>query len=170
MQTIEANRLTTVHHNKTRIISEETREKHRQNALRYYSNPENRKKTSIATKKAMKTAKPSSGKWKKGHRTWNKGQNGVYSEETLKIMSEKQKGNKNALGAIRSEETKMKLSISRTGKGTGQSNAMASEENRQKVAQSKLGRKWYHNPQTKQAICVLPENKPEGFIEGKKIK
>jgi hypothetical protein len=35
---------------------------------------------------------------------------------------------------------------------------------------SKIGRKWFHNPITKQVICVLPENKPEKFISGKKVK
>ena len=84
-------------------------------------------------------------------------------------MSNKQKGNQYALGCKRSEETKMKLSASRKGKGTGQSNAMANEENRKKVAASKLGRKWYHHPITQKVICVLPENKPEDFIPGKKI-
>jgi hypothetical protein len=116
-----------------------------------------------------KGMKPTATSWKKGHIPWAKGKTGIFSQESLKIMSEKRKGNKYALGAIRSEETRQKISIANTGKNIGNKNGMASEENRKKVAASKFGRKWYHNPITKQAICVLPENKPEEFIPGKKL-
>jgi len=44
-------------------------------------------------------------------------------------------------GIFCSSETKQKISKSRKGKGSGSSNAMATEENRKKVAVSKIGRK-----------------------------
>ena len=73
-------------------------------------------------------------------------------------------------GLFWTDKTKHNISNSRKGKGLGINNAMFSIENRAKVSASKIGRKWFHNPITKQVICVLPENKPEKFISGKKVK
>lgn len=66
----------------------------------------------------------------------------------------------------RTEETKMKLSKSRIGKGTGDKNAMANAENRAKVAASKIGRKKAKNPITGETKMVYPDNIPDGFIIG----
>jgi len=52
----------------------------------------------------------------KGKPTWNKGKTNIYSEESLKIMSEKKKNNKNLLGKKHSEETKKKIGDKNRGK------------------------------------------------------
>ncbi len=51
----------------------------------------------------------------KGHLPWNKGKTGIYSEETLRKMSEVQPWNKGKIG-IYSEETLRKMSESKKGK------------------------------------------------------
>ena len=126
--TAEATTLASIHHNKTRSYrtSEKTKHKLREASIKNGNRP---------------PIGPNNGSFKNGDRSWNKGKTGIYSEETLKSMSEKHKGNKYALGVKRSEDTKQKISSSRKGKGTGQSNAMANEKNRMKVSASKVGRK-----------------------------
>jgi len=49
-------------------------------------------------------------------------------------------------GKVVSEATKAKFRVSRIGKGKGERNAMASEENRRKVGASKVGRKLMTKP------------------------
>ena len=84
-----------------------------------------------------KGRKPIGKQFQKGHKTWNKGKTGIFSVDALQIMSEKRKGNQHALGAIRSEETRKKISIARKGKRTGP----MSPEHKAKVAASLIGRK-----------------------------
>lgn len=40
------------------------------------------------------------------------------------------------------------------------------EKRREKISLAKKGKRWYHCPITKKCICVFPEEKPDGFIEG----
>lgn len=47
----------------------------------------------------------------KGRVAWNSGKKNIYSQETLQKMRKGSLGNKNALGAVRSEETLSKLSV-----------------------------------------------------------
>jgi hypothetical protein len=80
INTAEANRLATIERNKTRKLSQETIEKHRQNFRNWFSNPENKEKHRIATKKAMKNIPLNHGAFKKGHIPWSKGKVGFMSE------------------------------------------------------------------------------------------
>lgn len=68
----------------------------------------------------------------------------------------------------RTPTTRAKMSASAKERINRIGNPMTSEESRRRVAESKMGRKWYHHPETKQVICVKPEDKPEGFVAGKK--
>lgn len=68
-----------------------------------------------------------------------KGNSHKLTEATKKRMSESR------MGITYSESTLQKMSENRKGKGTGSRNAMASAENREKVRQSKLGRKAMYN-------------------------
>lgn len=153
----EATRQKRIETNKARkgkvIVSEITRQKLREASLRNGNKP---------------PAKANRGSFKKGNILWCKGKN--HSQESIIKMSKSKLGNKHCLGYKRTQEEKNKISLSRKGKGVGENNGMFSAENRKKVSESKIGRKWYHNPETKQVICVLPQNRPDGFIFGKKVR
>jgi hypothetical protein len=131
------------------VVSEETRQKIRETNIR-----KGRKPPSAVNSKSFK----------KGHTPWNTGKVNCFSEETITKMKESKVGNKFSAGKIRSEETKKKISIYRRGKGVGETNAMFLAENRKKVAQSKLGKKLYYNPQTKQKMFFYPNNVLENFF------
>ena len=73
-------------------------------------------------------------------------------------LSEVSKGNKNALGCKRSEETKELLRKINTGKKWP-------DEVNKKKGRSQKGRKWYHND----IKNVFRFECPEGFIEGYKV-
>ena len=87
--------------------------------------------------------------------------NGFYgkkhSAETCKRMSEAAKGNKRALGSIKSEETRAKLSAARLGK-------KATEETKKKKSLAIKGRKWYNNG----VVSKMLYNCPDGWIAGRK--
>jgi hypothetical protein len=59
---------------------------------------------------------------------------------------------------------RIEVNRARRGKGVGETNAMFLAENRKKVAQSKLGKKLYYNPQTKQKMFFYPNNVLENFF------
>lgn len=84
-----------------------------------------------------------------------------HSDSTKKQMSIKKKG-KNPYK--RTKETNLNISIGRKGKGLGKNNAMSIEENRNKVRDSKLGRRKYIDPISEKFKYCLPGNEPEGFI------
>lgn len=93
-----------------------------------------------------------------------KGMTYSHTEEAREKISEAR------TGMQFSESHKLRISSSRKGLGTGSSNAMAKEENRKKVAMSKLGRKLLVHPNTGCRKLVNP-NSPlwqellaEGFI------
>lgn len=84
-----------------------------------------------------------------------------HSEKTRKLMSEKKKG---INPYKRTEQTNKNISEGRKGKCLGENNAMAKEENRKKVGESKIGRKKYINPETKDGKYCFPGKEPEGYI------
>lgn len=114
-----------------------------------------------ARKKMSEAAKlRDNNKFKKGMQSWNKGRTGIYSEETLKKMSEsnkgkirssevrqklseRSKGNKYHLGHKHTEETKQKNREAHL-------NKKASEETKRKMSISHKGKKmsckyaWVH--------------------------
>lgn len=81
-----------------------------------------------------------------------------HSEDAKRKISEAN------LGKIFTQESIEKLKVNRKGKGVGDTNAMAKEENRNKVRDSKIGRKLYINPETLERKYCIPGNEPEGFI------
>ena len=146
----EARILSVIEWNKNRIISEETKEKLSNRMKEYYSVPENRKKASKATKKGMKDwwknlSEQERQDWiercKKRPDGWIQPKGWNLSDETR----EKMRGSRNPYGC-QSEEHKKNISKNRKGKGTGENNAMAKEENRKKVSESKIGRKRAYQP------------------------
>ena len=48
--------------------------------------------------------------------------------------------------------------------GKGEFNSMAKEENRRKVAESKIGKRKFWNPERTESKMLLPENVPEGWV------
>ena len=73
--------------------------------------------------------------FKKGHKPWNKGKTGVYSEEWKRKMSKAKKGKKNPnYGKHHSEETKRKMSESVKGR-------TSSEETKRKMSKAQKARK-----------------------------
>jgi hypothetical protein len=147
----EARILAVIEWNKNRIISDETREKTSQSLKKYYSDPKNRKRTSEATKKGMKEwwntlSEDERQDWidrcKKRREGWIPKTGWTYNH-TDEAKEAIRRAN---INKVLSEETKNKVSINRKGKGTGERNAMSNEENRKKVAQSKIGRKRVYQP------------------------
>lgn len=135
-----------------RQISEETRKKHSEQAKKYYSDSENRKKASDSTKEGMKRwwdnlTESEKAEWiencKKRPEGWVPSSGWKHTETTKKLMSEQRKGVKKP---ERTKEHCNNIKISRKGKGTGERNAMSNEENRKKVSQSKIGRKRVYRP------------------------
>ena len=129
-----------------RQVSEETRKKHSEQAKKYYSDSENRKKASDATKNGMKRwwtnltederqdYKERCSKRPDGwipHTGWTYKQ----TDEAKEAIRQFQKT------FVKTDEHKKNISKNRKGKGTGERNAMSNEENRKKVSQSKIGRK-----------------------------
>lgn len=147
----EARILAVIEWNKNRIISDETKEKMSESLKKYYSDPNNRKKTSDATKNGMKRwwdnlIEDEKQEWiekcKKRPEDWVPATGWTYThtEEAKEAIRQAN------LNKILSEETKEKVSKNRKGKGTGERNAMSNEENRKKVSQSKIGRKRVYQP------------------------
>lgn len=135
-----------------RQVSEETRRKHSEQSKRYYSNPDNKKKVSDATKKGMKRwwnnlTELEKNEWidncKKRPEGWIPHSGWKHTEDTKKLMSDQRKGIKMP---ERTKEHCNNIKIARKGKGLGERNAMAKEENRKKVGQSKIGRKRVYQP------------------------
>ena len=96
----------------------------------------------------------------KGRIPWNKGKNGIYTEETIRKMSDNSKGKK------MSEEAKKKISI----KNKGENNPMFGKSSwpndpkkyeirRLKMIKSHKGLKWWNNgiEMTKSKECPGPE-------------
>ena len=81
----------------------------------------------------------------KGKPAWNKGKKGIYSEETIKKMSEAKKGRQLRLGCKHSEETKKKLSEAKKGKNN-----------------PAFGMHWYHND----VENIRAKECPDGFVPG----
>lgn len=81
------------------------------------------------------------------------------NQEARKKTSEAQKKRyKNGFinpffGKSHTEETKFKMSLERVGSKNGS-----------------YGRRWFYNPETLENIKCLPEDKPENYIPGRKIK
>jgi hypothetical protein len=116
----------------------------------YFSDTKNRKKTSEATKAGMKVwwenlSEEERQDWiercKKRPDGWTPPSGWILSDETRNKM----KGPRDPYGP-QSIEHKNNISKNRKGKGTGEENAMFKEENRKKVAQSKIGRKRVYQP------------------------
>lgn len=148
----EARILSVIEWNKNRTISDETKQKMSQSLKKYYSDPENRKKQSEATKEGMKDwwnglSEEEREDWiercKKRPEGWISPKGWNLSEETKQKMSKSKKGVRKP---PRTKEHCKNISKSLKGKGTGEKNAMANEENRKKVAQSKIGRKRVYQP------------------------
>jgi hypothetical protein len=146
----EARILSVIEWNKNRVISDETKEKMSNSMRQYYSDPENRKKSSVATKAGMKVwwdnlSEEERQDWisscHKRPEGWTAPSGWTLSDETRNRM----KGPRDPYGP-QSTEHKNNISKNRKGKGTGEENAMSKEENRKKVAQSKVGRKRVYQP------------------------
>lgn len=146
----EARILAVIEWNKNRIISDETKEKMSESMKKYYSNPENREKASKATKDGVKhwwnnLSEQERQDWiercKKRPDGWIQPKGWTLSEKT----KQKMKGPREPYGP-QSEEHRKNISKSRKGKGIGENNAMAKEENRIKVSESKIGRKRVYQP------------------------
>lgn len=146
----EARILATIEHNKTRVISDETKEKMSQSMKEYFANPKNREKASETTKKGYKKwwnnlSEDARQDWIerciKRPEGWVPPKGWKLSEETRKKMM----GPRDSYGP-QSIEHKKNISKSRKGKGTGERNSMANEDNRRKVSQSKIGRKRVYQP------------------------
>ena len=127
-----------------------------------------------------KGMKPNKSAWKKGSIPYSQGRmyitNGIQNK-IVDIDSNIPEGwrkgqfksyytNNGKTGKhIRTEETKKKISNNRKGKATGSSNGMANDSNRQKVAQSKIGKKFYNDGIN--SILTYPGTEPSGFKLGK---
>lgn len=86
-----------------------------------------------------------------------------HTEET-KVKMRKPKSNSSNMGIWkRTPESIEKLKLNRKGKCTGINNPMHSEENKNKVANSKIGRKLAFNPLTGTKKFVYPDNIPDGY-------
>jgi hypothetical protein len=86
-----------------------------------------------------------------GKEPWNKGKTGVYSQEVLKNMGERNKNNTYNLGKKRSDETKQKMSMAKKGKDTWNKGktGIYSEESLKKMSESSKGQ----IPWNKGKIC-----------------
>lgn len=113
--------------------TEETKKKISEANIGKHHTEENRKKLGELLKKVGEATR-----WKSGHSTWNKGKTGVqvawnkgktgiYSEESLKKMSESKKGKHHT------EESRKKMSEAHKGK-------LKSEEHKRKISESNKGK------------------------------
>lgn len=129
-----------------RIVSESSRRKSSETMKKRYEDPQYRQRTSELTKNGMKLWWSSLSDDEKADyiaRCLKRPDGYVYpprphTEETKHKMSVARKGVKQR---PRSDQHCENLSKGRTGKGMGQRNAMAKQENRDKVGASKLGRR-----------------------------
>jgi group I intron endonuclease len=136
-----------------RQVSEDTRKKHSEQIKKYYSNPDNRKKVSDATKEGMKRwwhslseedKKDYKKKCSKRPEGWVQptGWTYTHTDEAKQSISIAQKNRKRS----KEEIEKIKKTKKERGCGLGEKNAMSNEENRKKVSQSKIGRKRVYQP------------------------
>lgn len=149
----EARILSVIEWNKNRTISDETREKLSKRMKEHFSDPENRKKVSESTKKGytkwwnsltIEEQNDWKERCKKKPEGWIPHSGWTYShtDEAKAAISKAQKNRKRS----KEEIEKIKKTKKERGCGIGERNAMAKEENRQKVAQSKIGRKRVYQP------------------------
>lgn len=149
----EARILSVIEWNKNRTISDETKKKLSKKMKDYYSISENREKTSEATKQGMKDwwnglSEEERQDWvercKKRPEGWVQptGWTYTHTEEAKAAISNAQKNRKRS----KEEIEKIKKTKKERGCGIGERNAMANEENRKKVSQSKIGRKRVYQP------------------------
>ena len=140
-----------IEYNKNRIITQETRDKISRTMKKYFSDTENRKKVSKATKEGMKNwwqslSDEERQDWidrcKKRPDDYVYPSGWSHSDETRLKM----RGFRGKQNVSRTEEHKENISKNRKGKGTGERNAMADPENRKKISQSKTGRKRVYQP------------------------
>ena len=147
----EARILSVIERNKNRTISDETKKKLSKKMKDYFSVPDNRQKASVTTKQGMKDwwnglDEEERQDWiercKKRPEGWIPASGWTYThtEESKEAIRQAN------MNKVLSDETKDKVSKNRKGKGTGERNAMANEENRKKVSQSKIGRKRVYQP------------------------
>jgi len=83
--------------------------------------------------------------------TYAMGMTYTHTEEAREKIS------RSRIGIKFSDIHKERISISRRGLGTGSSNAMSRDENRKKVAESKIGRKMLVHPNTGSRKLVKPD-------------
>lgn len=114
--------------------SEETKQK-RSESLRGEKNPMWGKHHSSKTKRKISEAN-------KGRISWHKDKTGVYTEETIKRMSNSHKGR------IKSEEERMKLSKALTGR-------ILSEETKGKISASRMGQRLSEKTKKKLSIAGI---------------
>lgn len=149
----EARILSVIEWNKNRTISNETKQKMSQSMKKYYSNPENIKNQSEATKAGMKDwwnnlseeeKQDYKERCSKRPEGWIQPSGWTYThtDEAKAAISIAQKNRKRS----KEEIEKIKKTKKERGCGIGERNAMANEENRKKVAQSKIGRKRVYQP------------------------
>lgn len=88
------------------------------------------------TKNSIKT------QFKPGQEPWNKGKEGVYSEELLNLWSHNRKGRPGYFkGKTQTQEAKDKVSIANKGKKAWNKGLSPSEETREKLRQHNLGKR-----------------------------
>lgn len=138
-----------------RVISEETKNKHRNNANHRYTDPSFKEKISETTKIGMKKWWESLteqekqeyiDKCKKRPEGYVPRKGFTHSEEVRKKMSEARKGKKRKPFTDEHRENLKKSRQKNKDKYIGKNNPMANEEYRNKVSQSKLGRKRVYQP------------------------
>lgn len=136
-----------------RQVGEETRKKHSEQTKKYYSDSENRKKASEATKNGMKRwwanltedeRQDYKERCSKRPEGWiqPKGWTYTHTDAAKHSISIAQKNRKRS----KEEIEKIKKTKKERGCGLGERNAMANPENRKKVSQSKIGRKRVYQP------------------------
>lgn len=134
-----------------RVISEETKSKHRKNAIERYKDPKFREKISETTKSGMKKWWQSLSEQEKTEHVErckkrpdnyvpHRGHTYTHTDEAKRRISEAHKGKS------LSESSRKKISDKNKGKLCGINNPMANKEYRKKVSQSKLGRKRLYQP------------------------
>lgn len=85
----------------------------------------------------------------------------VSEESKLKMRMSKLGEKNNRFGLKLSEETKKKMSDSAKGR-------VFSSTHRENLSKNKKGRSWYHDPITGKTALLFPENKPNNWIQGRK--
>jgi hypothetical protein len=115
--------------------------------------PETKEKLSKALKGKIRSEehRKKLGKARKGKKL------GPLSEEHRRKISEAGKGK------TRSEETRRRIKEVRTG-------TKRSEKTREKLREVHRGKKWFYDPESKRATLCFPENRPSGYLPGRKPK